>query len=149
MNKHKKFHLHTVLYLADQLISCLQYIHSHGYIHGNIKLQNILWGLGNETQIIFIVDFRIARKYHDMKTGNHIPFHCTHSLTGSPAFTSINNHLGAELGHHEDLESLAYLLIYCLCGSLPWLNESSNPCSMSILGLKQKTLVKMLCSRLP
>ncbi|KIK11329.1 hypothetical protein PISMIDRAFT_56579, partial [Pisolithus microcarpus 441] len=46
MNKHKKFHLHTVLYLADQLISCLQYIHSHSYIHGDIKPQNILQGLG-------------------------------------------------------------------------------------------------------
>ncbi|KIK21608.1 hypothetical protein PISMIDRAFT_56004, partial [Pisolithus microcarpus 441] len=37
MNKHKKFHLRTVLYLADQLISRLQYIHSHSYIHGDIK----------------------------------------------------------------------------------------------------------------
>ncbi|KIK18993.1 hypothetical protein PISMIDRAFT_44408, partial [Pisolithus microcarpus 441] len=54
-----------------------------------------------------------------------------------------------ELGRRDDLESLAYVFIYCLRGSLPWLNESSNPCSMSILGLKQKTPIETLCSRLP
>ncbi|KAI6022061.1 putative casein kinase i alpha [Pisolithus marmoratus] len=116
LNKHKKFHLH--------MISRLQYIHSNGYIHGDIKLQNILQGLGDEVQTIFIIDFGIAR--------NHVPFRHTCSVTSTPAFTSINSHLGAELGHHDNLESLAYF-------SLPWLNRSSNPCSMLILGLKQKT----------
>ncbi|KIK11330.1 hypothetical protein PISMIDRAFT_45916, partial [Pisolithus microcarpus 441] len=97
---------------------------------------------------IFIVDFRIARKYCDTDTGSHVPFHCTHSITGTPAFMSINSHLGAELGCHDDLESLAYVFIYCLHSSLPWLNESSNPCSISILGLKQKTSIETLCSGL-
>ncbi|KAF8552205.1 kinase-like protein [Imleria badia] len=142
IGKHRRFHIHTVGHLVEQLISRLHCIHSHGYIHGNIKPQNILMGLGDNPRTIFVVDFGIAKQYCDPITGNHLPFVHADHLTGTPTFTSINSHLGARLGHRDDVESLAYLLIYLSSRSLPWIADTHPP---SILELKQNSPVKQLC----
>ncbi|KIJ18793.1 hypothetical protein PAXINDRAFT_71064, partial [Paxillus involutus ATCC 200175] len=151
LTRRKKCSPPTVRHLGDQLLSHLQYIHSQGYIHSDIKPQNILMGIGDQSLTTFIIDFGIAKRYCDSDTGGHIPFRqAARCLTGTPAFTSINSHLGAELGQHDDIESLVYVLIYFLRGSLPWLQIKQNGSTRSsILKLKQKIIVETLCSGLP
>jgi serine/threonine protein kinase len=127
-------------------ISCLRFIHSHSYVHGDIKPQNILMGLGSNAQTIFIVDFGIARSYRNSAMGDHILFRHSRHLTGTPA--SINSHLGAVLGCRDDLESLVYVLIYLSCGFLSWLQANSVAPS-SILRMKQEIPIEVLCSGLP
>jgi len=56
--------------------------------------------------------------------------HGTHrasGLIGMPAFTSINSHLGLELGWWDDLESLIYVLIYLSLA----LFRGSNPTNVT------------------
>jgi serine/threonine protein kinase len=77
-------------------------------------------GVGNHKNQLYIIDFGLAKKYRDPKTHLHIPCKINCSLTGTTPYTSINNHLGVEPSHHNNLESLAYVLLYFLCGSLPW-----------------------------
>ncbi|KAG2046012.1 kinase-like protein, partial [Suillus hirtellus] len=128
----------------------LEYIHSHHYIHGDIKLQNVVVGLGNLRDIAFIINFRITKEFWNTSTSVHIPFCQGQHLTGTPAFASINNHLGVKLSRHDDLESLTYMLIYFLQGSLPWLSSDEEKLSSSlILKCKVNTTIENLCRGIP
>ncbi|KAG1770408.1 casein kinase 1, epsilon [Suillus placidus] len=139
----QKFSLDTVINLGDQLLSCLKYIHSHNYICGDIKPQNVVLGLGN---LRHIIDFSITKEFWNMSTSVHIPFRQGKCLAGTPAFASINNHLGVEPGRRDDLESLTYMLIYFLQGSLPWLTSDQEKLySSSILERKVNTTIEDLC----
>ncbi|KIK35017.1 hypothetical protein CY34DRAFT_17308 [Suillus luteus UH-Slu-Lm8-n1] len=146
----RRFSLHNVVNLGIQLLSCLEYIHSHNFVHGDIKPQNILVGLDDLKHTAFIIDFGIAKEYCNTSTRAHIPFRQGQCITGTPAFASINSHLGVALGRRDDLESLTYTLIYFLCGSLPWLTSDHEGLSnSSMLERKVNTTVEVLCHGIP
>jgi len=98
----------------------LQYIHSHNFIHHDLKPSNIVLGIGNWTNLVYLIDFGLLKEFRDPNTCKHIPYNDGLGFMGTPTFTSINSHLGLELGRRDDLESLAYLLFYLLWGFLPW-----------------------------
>jgi serine/threonine protein kinase len=77
-------------------------------------------GLGRHTNVVHLIDFGLSKEFRDPNTHAHIPFNEGLGLVGTPAFASINSHLGLELGRRDDLESLAYILFYFLWGFLPW-----------------------------
>ncbi|KAG1817372.1 kinase-like protein [Suillus variegatus] len=150
LTHNQKFSLDTVVNLGDQLLSHLEYIHLHNYIHGDIKPQNVVVGLGDLKHTAFIIDFGTAKEFWNTSTGVHIPFRQGQCLTSTPAFASINDHLGVELGRRDDLESLTYMLIYCLQGSLPWLtSDQEKLSSSSILERKVNTTIEVLCHGIP
>jgi casein kinase I homolog HRR25 len=95
-------------------------IHSHGFIHRDIKPEHFL--LDATTGSHFkIVDFGLASQYRDNNTYCHIPCKQERNrLPGTPQYWSINAHSSITLSRRDDLESLAYITIYLLHGSLPW-----------------------------
>ncbi|CAA0394177.1 unnamed protein product [Arabidopsis thaliana] len=120
MKWYGKFSLKTVLMLADQMINRLEFIHSKSFLHRDIKPDNFLMGLGRLANQVYIIDFGLARKYRDSSSYRHIPYRENKSLTGTPAYASLNTHLGIEQSRRDDVESLGYILMYFLKGSLPW-----------------------------
>jgi serine/threonine protein kinase len=98
----------------------LCYIHSQNFIHRDLKPSNIIMGVGKHTDIVYIIDFSLSKEFRHPDTYLHIPYTRAQGLIGTATFASTHSHLGFELGRRDDLESLTYILIYFLRGSLPW-----------------------------
>ena len=77
-------------------------------------------GTGEEERQCYIIDFGLAKRFVDRKTGVHIPCKDGKAMTGTARYASVNTHLGIEQSRRDDLESLAYVLVYFLMGDLPW-----------------------------
>ncbi|XP_020888998.1 casein kinase 1-like protein 12 isoform X1 [Arabidopsis lyrata subsp. lyrata] len=116
----RKLSLKSVLMLADQMINRVEFFHSKSFLHRDLKPDNFLMGLGRRANQVYIIDFGLAKKYRDNTTHQHIPYRENKNLTGTARYASMNTHLGIEQSRRDDLESLGYILMYFLKGSLPW-----------------------------
>mmetsp|Transcript_97120 Transcript_97120/g.279543 ORF Transcript_97120/g.279543 Transcript_97120/m.279543 type:complete len:409 (-) Transcript_97120:109-1335(-) len=148
----RTFHLKTVLLLADQLIQRLQCVHAKGLIHRDIKPDNFLVGLGANAHKVFAIDFGLSKRYRDSRTQQHIPYREGKSLTGTARYVSINTHQGREQSRRDDLESVGYMLVYFLRGSLPWQGlkaETKQERYSLIQATKESTPIESLCAGLP
>lgn len=83
----RRFSLKTVLLLADQLISRLQYIHSKGYIHRDVKPANMLMGVEIQGNTVYVTDIGLAEEIENSNRQSH-------RVMGTLRYASINAHLG-------------------------------------------------------
>lgn len=124
----RKFSLKTTLQLAINMITLLQFVHSKGLIHRDIKPDNFMFGRkeNGKDKKLMIIDFGLAKRY--IENGKHIKYATGKSLTGTCRYMSINCHKGIQQSRRDDLESIGYIFVYFLNGKLPWsgINASST-----------------------
>lgn len=138
--------------LADQMLRRIEFMHIKSYIHRDIKPDNFLIGRGQKSNIVYVIDFGLAKKYRNATTLEHGPYRENKNLTGTARYASINAHLGLEQSRRDDLEAIGYVLIYFLKGVLPWQGIKTNAKQdkyAAIMEKKISTPVPELCEGLP
>lgn len=114
------FSLNTVMLLLNETLTRIEYIHSKGYIHRDIKPQQFLVG---PKDTIYLVDYGISKKY--IIDGHHMAFQSQCERAGSSSYASVNSHIGFRLSRRDDLESWIYMGVFLKQGFLPWQQRKS------------------------
>ncbi|PHT39053.1 Casein kinase I isoform epsilon [Capsicum baccatum] len=142
----------TFSIMVSSLIDRVEYMHSRGFLHRDIKPGNFLMGFGRKANQVYMINSGLAKEYRDLQTHDHIPFRKNKNLTGTACYASISNHLRVEQSRRDDLESLGYVLMYFLRGSLPWqgLKTGNKKQKSDMISEKMmRTPIEVLCKSYP
>lgn len=142
----------TLLFTSHFKLSVLRSLHDYHYVHLDVKPDNFMIGTGDRSNRVFLIDFGLTRLFRDPATYKHVTQVKGLDMIGTVRYSSINSHLGLTQSRRDDLESLAYVIVYLVKGRLPWQGIAVHPGQDhhdKVLKLKQTTAAKTLCKGLP
>jgi len=103
----------------------LRDLHKIGYVHNDLKLENILIG-HRDTDRIYLIDFGLAQSFID-ENGFHLEKQYVRKFSGNFLFASLNSCRGNNKSRRDDMESVMYIMIYLLNDNyLPWCDIESR-----------------------
>lgn len=138
--------------IAVESLSILEKMHSKGYVHGDVKPENFLLGQPSTPQEkkLFLVDLGLATKWRENTSGQHVEYDQRPDMfRGTVRYASVHAHLGRTASRRDDLESLAYTLIFLHRGRLPWQGYQGDNKSFLVCKKKMATSPEMLCCFCP
>ncbi|CAD8203340.1 unnamed protein product [Paramecium octaurelia] len=150
LRRSKGFSQLSCLKLSLQLIERLESLHNKNIIHRDLKPENMVIGY-IDSHVVYLIDFGLAKYFKD-SNGQHIPLSDKKGIIGTARYASIAAHQGFEQSRKDDLESLAYVLIYLNLGKLPWMNlqiADKHEKYQTILEMKKNTKLEELTEGLP
>ncbi|KAK6912755.1 Protein kinase domain [Dillenia turbinata] len=144
--------IEMVACIAIEAISILEKMHSKGYVHGDVKPENFLLGPPgtHEEKKLFLVDLGLATRWRDSSTGLHVEYDQRPDVfRGTVRYASVHAHLGRTGSRRDDLESLAYTLIFLLRGRLPWQGYQGENKGFLVCKKKMSTSPEAACCFCP
>ncbi|KAL1527337.1 hypothetical protein AB1Y20_016007 [Prymnesium parvum] len=173
-----RFPMQSVRAIAISLLRQLELMHSKGFVHRDIKPNNVMlqmralprlgaartpaWaasaepgGMEGEASELpwehpVIIDFGLARAFYT--SAGHAPFRRDEGRAGTARYASIRSNKGYTQSRRDDLEALGYLLVYLAQGSLPWQGVKADARwekHTRICELKMRTPLSVLCHGMP
>ncbi|XP_010895583.2 tau-tubulin kinase 2 isoform X1 [Esox lucius] len=114
------FTVSTTLRLGRQILEAIESIHSVGFLHRDIKPSNFAMGRFPSTcRTCYMLDFGLARQFTNSCQEVRPPRPVA-GFRGTVRYASVNAHKNKEMGRHDDLWSLFYMLVEFMVGQLPW-----------------------------
>lgn len=111
-----------------EVAMALNYAGGKGYVHRDVKPENIM--LGSEDGRAILMDFGIARASRPDNSMTR-----TGTALGTPHYMSPEQARGSEVDGRSDLYSLGVLLYYMLIGKVPF--EADSPVAVGIKHLTE------------
>jgi serine/threonine protein kinase len=151
-----KFSLKTTLMVMMQLMLRIESLHTAGYVYRDLKPENILMGHDDECHrvTLYLIDFGMSCRYRD-DAGRHLNKRTDpHDFAGSYRYAAIEQHRGATPSRRDDLESMGYMMLFMLQGSVPWHTHLLNvpegaDAGPYILHKKKTTSISDMCRDVP
>lgn len=153
----RRLNWETVSVIGHKCVQLLQKLHAKGYVHGDVKPENFLCAYTSDPSNIdprkglYMIDFGLASPWRDLtRTSGHIAYgQRVDHFSGTVRYASVHAHLGRWLSRRDDLESLGYMLLYLLLGSLPWQGFCGEDKNMQVCETKGRFTVDALCRGAP
>ncbi|OMJ84280.1 hypothetical protein SteCoe_14624 [Stentor coeruleus] len=135
--KKKKMHEKQVMHFARSFFEVLEYIHSKGIIHRDLKLENILMTSNIEDSEFKLADFGLAC-YIDKSFK---------SKSGSPGYMAPEILRGSPYSTKVDIFSAGIIIFILLTGTSPFVDtttqkiiEKNTKCRINFMGNECKTM---------
>lgn len=125
----------VALDIMRQLASALGYAHKKGFIHRDVKPDNVLF---RDAHTAVLTDFGIARAAEDSEDMTQITQ--VQSVIGSPKYMSPEQSLGHKLDARTDIYSLGIMLFHMLTGAPPYSGRNLTEISLQRFEQQQPVL---------
>ncbi|GJV26430.1 casein kinase 1-like protein HD16 [Tanacetum coccineum] len=138
--------------IAVESISILEKLHSKGFVHGDVKPENFLLGQPGspDEKKLYLIDLGLASKWKDSTSSQHVEYDQRPDIfRGTIRYASVHAHLGRTGSRRDDLESLAYTLIFLIKGRLPWQGYQGDNKSFLVCKKKMATSPELMCCFCP
>ncbi|GMS89182.1 hypothetical protein PENTCL1PPCAC_11357, partial [Pristionchus entomophagus] len=140
---HRRLSDGTVYRVAKQMLLALKEVHQIGYLHRDVKPNNMCIGVIDRTRI-YLIDFGMARQFTN-PTGGVRKSRNIVGFRGTPRYVAKQVHMCEEQGPGGDLVSLVYSLIELYTGTLPW---SSTKDGEEMKKKKENITLEKLCEKM-
>lgn len=140
-------------------------MHSTGFLHSDVKPNNVVFDLFaeiedlfqigadgslsvNDNAHVYLLDFGLSERY--LRTdGSHIPFDKINRQLGNKFFMSLSQLKKNVSSRRDDIEQLLYTLIFLAKGDLPW-SLKKNYTTADIIKAKSCTrIIELMLTDLP
>lgn len=148
---HGRFSLPTVLQLVCPMLYRLEALHMAGYLHRDLKPDNFVMGMGSSANDLTLIDFGLSTRWRE-RDGTIVPPCEGRGFVGTMRFVSGNVHRGLRQARRDDVESLAWVLVWLLKGRLPWQGirrPSESERRAEVARRKNEMSVGEICRGLP
>jgi len=112
-----------IIRITKDVARALEYAHKQGYIHRDVKPENIM--LHENGERVVLMDFGIARI---TQADNSVTK--TGKVIGTPHYMSPEQNKGLTVDHRADIYSLGVVLFQMLAGRLPY--DADSPVAVGI-----------------